>query len=489
MLQKITFSELCTKVSSATALPHKDVEEFMRTLFGNIAEALVLGESVRIKGIGTFKLTRVSERKSVNVTTGEEFIIPQHSKITFVPSKGLAAMVNAPFAAFEAVELADSVTDELISSVEDNTEFTSESSPESASETPPAPQAPLAPFITDENTSEATLTPSAEDNTVVEADTDSIGNTVELHTRNEAAETVAMDNTVEAAVEYNVTISDDNVDNTDGLTYSEECVTTPTVSHPHFTTKQECHPEYETLDIEYSAKSNPDTENENRSHDIHDETSSQSSEQNIVSEHTTDTSSETPAKREHNRHYGFFSGFVCAIALICIIFIALIFFSPSTLHRLNISIDNNDRLENAIKQEQQDEAAILQPNSQAQLSDTIHYTQAEKDSLIPDTKPSIPGNEKVTQSTTEKTPPKGKTYDTITRTRYLTTMAKEHYGNYNLWPYIYEENKSFLGHPDRIRPGTQVVIPDLAKYGVDPKNPADIDRAKRKGVAIYARYK
>ncbi len=38
-------------------------------------------------------------------------------------------------------------------------------------------------------------------------------------------------------------------------------------------------------------------------------------------------------------------------------------------------------------------------------------------------------------------------------------MAKEHYGNYNLWPYIYEENKAILGHPDRIRPGTKVIVP------------------------------
>ncbi|MDE6696355.1 MAG: hypothetical protein K2K25_05705, partial [Muribaculaceae bacterium] len=79
-------------------------------------------------------------------------------------------------------------------------------------------------------------------------------------------------------------------------------------------------------------------------------------------------------------------------------------------------------------------------------------------------------------------------YDTISTTRYLTTMAKSHYGNYNLWPYIYEENKSKLGHPDRIRPGTPVVIPKLSKYGVDASNPADIEKAKKMGVEIYSRY-
>ena len=81
-----------------------------------------------------------------------------------------------------------------------------------------------------------------------------------------------------------------------------------------------------------------------------------------------------------------------------------------------------------------------------------------------------------------------KVYDTISTTRYLTTMAKDHYGNYNLWPYIYKENSKILGHPDRIRPGTKVVIPPLSQYGVDPKNPEDIKKAKKLGVEIYSRY-
>ena len=80
-------------------------------------------------------------------------------------------------------------------------------------------------------------------------------------------------------------------------------------------------------------------------------------------------------------------------------------------------------------------------------------------------------------------------YDTISRTRFLTTMAKEHYGNFNLWPYIYEENKQILGHPDRIKPGTRVVIPPKEKYGIDPMNEDCIAKAKQKGEEIYARYK
>ena len=78
--------------------------------------------------------------------------------------------------------------------------------------------------------------------------------------------------------------------------------------------------------------------------------------------------------------------------------------------------------------------------------------------------------------------------DKVTNTRYLTTMAKEHYGNYNFWPYIYLENEGKLGHPDRIKPGTTVVIPNIEKYNINPTNPQDIEKAKKLSVEIYKKY-
>lgn len=78
--------------------------------------------------------------------------------------------------------------------------------------------------------------------------------------------------------------------------------------------------------------------------------------------------------------------------------------------------------------------------------------------------------------------------DQIGKTRYLTTMAREYYGDANFWPYIYEENKDRLGHPDKIKPGTSVVIPDLRKYDIDPELPADMEKAKALAKEIYARF-
>ena len=63
------------------------------------------------------------------------------------------------------------------------------------------------------------------------------------------------------------------------------------------------------------------------------------------------------------------------------------------------------------------------------------------------TKPSdITTSDKVKESSkTDKKNVEKKRYDTITKKRFLTTMAKEYYGDYNLWPFIYDENiGSFL---------------------------------------------
>lgn len=116
---------------------------------------------------------------------------------------------------------------------------------------------------------------------------------------------------------------------------------------------------------------------------------------------------------------------------------------------------------------------------------------------IPNAQEKVMKSEKSSNTTTSLPPAKeqkqenraGNIYDTVTTTRYLTNIARDHYGNPNLWPYIYMENEGILGHPDRITPGTRVVVPNLAKYGVKASNAADVEKAKRLGEQIYSRYR
>ncbi len=78
--------------------------------------------------------------------------------------------------------------------------------------------------------------------------------------------------------------------------------------------------------------------------------------------------------------------------------------------------------------------------------------------------------------------------DTITVTRFLTTMARKYYGDHRFWVYIYEENAPKLRHPDKIRPGTVVVIPPAEKYGIDVNDPESVKKASSKIGEIYSRF-
>lgn len=78
--------------------------------------------------------------------------------------------------------------------------------------------------------------------------------------------------------------------------------------------------------------------------------------------------------------------------------------------------------------------------------------------------------------------------DTIGRTRFLTTMSRQHYGRMEFWVYIYEENASKLGNPNNLSAGTIVIIPPAEKYGIDANNPASVAKAVQRGKEIYAQF-
>lgn len=176
------------------------------------------------------------------------------------------------------------------------------------------------------------------------------------------------------------------------------------------------------------------------------------------------------------KSYRFLIGFACGLAFAALLCLgAYVFFFDNILKKSH-SEEKNTKIENPVAQKQI--ANIDSTASNSTLARESSRTIANSTAKIEEREP----------AETAPTLPSDIVYDTITKTRYLTTMAKDHYGNYNLWPYIYEENKKILGHPDRIKPGTRIVVPPLSKYGVDPKNPEDIRKAKAMGVKIYARY-
>lgn len=83
----------------------KDAEAFVKEFFLLIEQALESENTVKVKGLGTFKLIDVDSRESVNVNTGERFQIKGHTKVSFSPDANLRDTINKPFAHFETVVL------------------------------------------------------------------------------------------------------------------------------------------------------------------------------------------------------------------------------------------------------------------------------------------------------------------------------------------------------------------------------------------------
>lgn len=102
-------SELSELLVSKNHLSQTDADRFVRIMFDVINSQLHRDRLVKVKGLGTFKLTTVKDRESINVTTGERITIEGRDKITFTPDPVLRDLVNKPFSEFETIELNDGV--------------------------------------------------------------------------------------------------------------------------------------------------------------------------------------------------------------------------------------------------------------------------------------------------------------------------------------------------------------------------------------------
>lgn len=103
-------SDLAATLVDKYGLNQKDAEHFVASMFDVINDGLQSADRmVKVKGLGTFKLTSVSPRESVDVNTGERIVIDGRDKISFTPETALRDRVNQPFSQFETVVLNDGV--------------------------------------------------------------------------------------------------------------------------------------------------------------------------------------------------------------------------------------------------------------------------------------------------------------------------------------------------------------------------------------------
>lgn len=103
-------NDFARELSEKYGLSLGDASDFVSAMFDVVKEELDGADSsVKIKGFGTFKVSAVGARASVDVNTGERIIIDGRNKLSFTPEVLLRDRVNRPFVQFETVVLNDGV--------------------------------------------------------------------------------------------------------------------------------------------------------------------------------------------------------------------------------------------------------------------------------------------------------------------------------------------------------------------------------------------
>ena len=211
---------------------------------------------------------------------------------------------------------------------------------------------------------------------------------------------------------------------------------------------------------------------------VDDSNEIQELENNISTEETQNDDAvievvEKEIEKEYRRHTrnGYISGFLTALLLFVIfIFIWKFFIDNEKGFSLSFSSFNL--------------SSLIEQNSDIDTeSDNISKNNADISVVNPidsigDVKAEDVIKSEVVDSISvvENVTPKEPIVETITRGKFLTTIANKYYGDKVFWVYIYRENK--IWNPKDLQPGDKVVVPDASKYDIDASNPESIKKAK-----------
>lgn len=141
MTRMAKVNDFARELSEKYGLSLGDASDFVSAMFDVVKEELDGADSsVKIKGFGTFKVSAVGARASVDVNTGERIIIDGRNKISFTPEVLLRDRVNRPFVQFETVVLNDGVDfSEIDEESEEELDSVTETEPQEVQLSPTAP--------------------------------------------------------------------------------------------------------------------------------------------------------------------------------------------------------------------------------------------------------------------------------------------------------------------------------------------------------------
>ncbi len=352
----ITLAQIAETIRKSTDVPVNEVEKFVVALTEEIAMRLAEGEHVEVPGLGTFAV--------VNTDDGQ---------ILWRPDDTLQQEVNAPFAFFEPVELADGVTENTLQQIPDQTSDNGDRNSLSAA-------------------------PSVDEANVEEAANEVAPSVVAIETEPETEpEPVPVDEVLEQTPE-----------------------------------------EVESESVENVPEQN-----------------------NVAIEETFQDDSQELVPEQPKGRFGWLELLLGLAIGLVVGFIAAVYSPNPQLIPIRSALSGSDETEAVDIDSLLEEASSTLDVLAAETAPEVVHPNADT-ATVP---------EPIAQPKVEKT-------DTVTSTRFLTTMARQYFGDYHFWVYIYLYNKDIITDPDRIAAGTVVRIPDASVYAIDASSPASIEKAQ-----------
>ena len=163
-----SLNEFAKSLTDKYGLSDNDALNFLREMFAVITDELRNGSdatSVKVKGLGTFRMQSVNPRVSVDVNTGERILIDGRYKIVFTPEAMLRDRVNSPFAQFETFVVNEGIDFSQVDEEENEgiTSLEETSSDDVPSDEIPSEDIPSEPPVTLEETSSSEEPTSSEE--------------------------------------------------------------------------------------------------------------------------------------------------------------------------------------------------------------------------------------------------------------------------------------------------------------------------------------
>ena len=83
----MTKAQLVAKLAEAGGVSRKQADDFLNALIDNVVKTVNKGETLKIPGLGIFRLRKMKARIGRNPQTGEPIKIPARKKVGFTVAK------------------------------------------------------------------------------------------------------------------------------------------------------------------------------------------------------------------------------------------------------------------------------------------------------------------------------------------------------------------------------------------------------------------